>query len=86
LWAYTDAIIFDLLLTSKRTFSGAEELAFDLKNQKSATIVRETTGRGTHPVSGHAIADYLMVGVAVCEIARSSDEDELGRNRRGAGR
>jgi hypothetical protein len=61
--AYTDAIIFDLLLTSKRTFSGAEELAFDLKNQNPAKFVRETTGRGTHPVSGHTVADYLMVGV-----------------------
>jgi hypothetical protein len=61
--AYTDAVIFDLLLTSKRTFSGAEEFAFDLKNQKRATIVRETTGGGTYPVSGHAVADYFMVGV-----------------------
>jgi hypothetical protein len=51
------------VLTSKRTFSGAEEFAFDLKNQKRATIVGETTGGGAHPVSGHAVADYFMVGV-----------------------
>jgi retinol-binding protein 3 len=51
------------VLTSKRTFSGAEEFAFDLKNQKRATVVGETTGGGAHPVSGHTVADYFMVGV-----------------------
>src|SRR5260370_22752662 len=51
------------VLTSKRTFSGAEEFAFDLKNLKRATIVGETTGGGAHPVSGHTVADYFMVGV-----------------------
>jgi retinol-binding protein 3 len=51
------------VLTSKRTFSGAEEFAFDLKTQKRATIVGETTGGGAHPVSGHLVADYFMVGV-----------------------
>jgi retinol-binding protein 3 len=51
------------VLTSKRTFSGAEEFAFDLKNQKRATIIGETTGGGAHPVSGHPVADYFMVGV-----------------------
>jgi retinol-binding protein 3 len=51
------------VLTSKRTFSGAEEFAFDLKNKKRATIVGETTGGGAHPVSGYTVADYFMVGV-----------------------
>ncbi len=51
------------VLTSKQTFSGAEEFAFDLKNQKRATIVGETTGGGAHPVSGHPVGDYFMVGV-----------------------
>lgn len=51
------------VLTSKQTFSGAEEFAFDLKNQKRATIVGETTGGGAHPVSGHPVADYFNIGV-----------------------
>jgi hypothetical protein len=51
------------VLTSKRTFSGAEEFAFDLKNQKRAVIVGETTGGGAHPVSGHTVADYFRVNV-----------------------
>ncbi len=51
------------VLTSKGTFSGAEEFAFDLKNQKRATIVGEVTGGGAHPVSPHPVGDYFMVGV-----------------------
>jgi C-terminal processing protease CtpA/Prc len=50
------------VLTSEQTFSDAEEFAFDLKNQKRATIVGETTG-GAHPVSGHPVGDHFMVGV-----------------------
>jgi hypothetical protein len=51
------------VLTAARTFSGAEEFAFDLKNQKRATIVGETTGGGAHPVAPHTVADYFVVGV-----------------------
>jgi hypothetical protein len=51
------------VLTAKRTFSGAEEFTYDLKNQKRATIVGETTGGGAHPVGGHPVADYFTVGV-----------------------
>lgn len=51
------------VLTAKRTFSGAEEFAFDLQKQKRAVIVGETTGGGAHPVSGHLVADHFMVGV-----------------------
>jgi hypothetical protein len=51
------------VLTSKRTFSGAEEFAYDLQTQKRATIVGETTGGGAHPVAGHTVADYFMIGV-----------------------
>lgn len=37
------------VLTSSRTFSGAEEFAYDLQTQKRATIVGETTGGGANP-------------------------------------
>lgn len=37
------------VLTSGRTFSGAEEFSYNLKNLKRATIVGETTGGGAHP-------------------------------------
>jgi C-terminal processing protease CtpA/Prc len=51
------------VLTAKRTFSGAEEFAYNLKNLKRATIVGETTGGGAHPVSGHRIDERFMIGV-----------------------
>jgi hypothetical protein len=51
------------VLTSKKTFSGAEEFSYNLKNLKRATIIGETTGGGAHPVSGHRIDDHFMIGV-----------------------
>ena len=51
------------VLTSKRTFSGAEEFTYDLKNLKRATIVGETTGGGAHTVSGHRLGEHFMIGV-----------------------
>ncbi len=51
------------VLTSKHTFSGAEEFCYNLKNLKRATIIGETTGGGAHPVSGHRIDDHFMIGV-----------------------
>jgi len=51
------------VLTAHRTFSGAEEFTNDLKTQKRATIVGETTGGGAHPVAGHRIDDHFMIGV-----------------------
>jgi retinol-binding protein 3 len=51
------------VLTSRRTFSGAEEFSYNLKNLKRATIVGETTGGGAHPVSGQRIDDHFTIGV-----------------------
>jgi retinol-binding protein 3 len=51
------------VLTSKNTFSGAEEFSYNLKNLKRATIVGETTGGGAHPVSPHPIDDHFVIGV-----------------------
>lgn len=51
------------VLTSKSTFSGAEEFTYNLKNLKRATIVGETTGGGAHPIDGRRIDDHFMIGV-----------------------
>jgi retinol-binding protein 3 len=51
------------VLTSKMTFSGAEEFSYNLKNLKRATIVGETTGGGAHPVADHRIDDHFTIGV-----------------------
>ncbi|HEX2162516.1 MAG TPA: S41 family peptidase, partial [Thermoanaerobaculia bacterium] len=46
------------VLTSRRTFSAAEEFTYNLRNLERATIVGETTGGGAHPVEAHAIEGY----------------------------
>ena len=51
------------VLTSQKTFSGGEEFTFDLKTQKRATIVGETTGGGAHPVEGMPAGDHFTIGV-----------------------
>jgi C-terminal processing protease CtpA/Prc len=51
------------VLTSKRTFSGAEEFCYDLKNLKRATIVGETTGGGAHPTAGKRLDDHFMIAI-----------------------
>ena len=45
------------VLTSRNTFSAAEEFTYDLKNLNRATVVGETTGGGAHPVELHYLRD-----------------------------
>jgi hypothetical protein len=45
------------VLTSKRTFSGGEECAYDFQTQKRATLVGEVTGGGANPGDEIAIAE-----------------------------
>ena len=51
------------VLTSSRTFSGAEEFTYNLKHLKRATVVGETTGGGAHLVGGRRINNYFGIGV-----------------------
>jgi len=51
------------LLTSSRTFSGAEQFAYDLKVLKRATLVGETTGGAAHAGRFHRIDDHFGIGI-----------------------
>ncbi len=49
------------ILTSARTFSGAEEFTYNMKNLKRATVIGETTGGGAHPTNTMIVQhDYLL--------------------------
>jgi hypothetical protein len=49
------------ILTSKRTFSAAEEFTYNLKNLERATVVGETTGGGAHPGGMVRLADHFAM-------------------------
>lgn len=66
------------VLTSKRTFSGAEEFTYNLKNLKRATIIGETTGGGAHPGGGFRINEhfgmFVPTGRAISPITKTNWE------------
>ncbi|WRZ88524.1 S41 family peptidase [Streptomyces sp. NBC_01007] len=53
------------VLTSGRTFSGAEELAYDLQQLGRAVVVGERTGGGAHPREGWTVHPHLEATVPV---------------------
>lgn len=73
---YMDKPIY--VLTSNRTFSGAEEFSYNLKNLKRAMIVGETTGGGANPGGGFRIGEHFEVfiptGRAVSPITKTNWE------------
>jgi hypothetical protein len=51
------------VLTSARTFSGAEAFAYDLQTTKRATIVGEVTGGGAHPTGPVSLDEHFVLMV-----------------------
>jgi hypothetical protein len=54
------------ILTSRRTFSAPEALAYDMQALKRATIVGETTGGGGHGTTVYRITDHFSVSIPFC--------------------
>lgn len=49
------------ILTSARTFSGAEEFSYNMQNLKRGTVIGETTGGGAHPTDMKIVQnDYIL--------------------------
>lgn len=73
---YLDKEVY--ILTSKRTFSAAEEFSYNLKNLKRATIVGETTGGGAHPGTSFRLHDhfsaFISTGRAISPITKTNWE------------
>jgi C-terminal processing protease CtpA/Prc len=60
---YLDRPIY--VLTSASTFSGAEEVAYDLKALGRATIVGETTRGGAHPSEVVSLGEHIELRLPV---------------------
>lgn len=73
---FTDRDIY--VLTSSRTFSGAEEFTYNLKNLKRATIIGETTGGGANPGGMVRLSDhfgaFIPMGRAINPITKTNWE------------
>jgi C-terminal processing protease CtpA/Prc len=58
---YLDRPVY--VLTSDMTFSGGEELCYNLQAQGRAVLIGETTRGGAHPTDGFPITDTLEITV-----------------------
>jgi len=67
------------ILTSKRTFSAAEALAYDLQALKRATIVGEVTGGGANPFEYRSVHPHFALSLpekrSVNPITRTNWQD-----------
>lgn len=66
------------VITSNRTFSGAEEFSYNMQTQKRATIVGQTSGGGANPGGTRGINENLSVfiptGMAINPITKTNWE------------
>jgi len=76
---YLDRPVY--VLTSHRTFSGGEELCYNLQAVKRAELIGETTGGGAHPTRAYPVSP--AVGIAI-PFARSVNP-VTGSNWQGTG-
>jgi Peptidase family S41/N-terminal domain of Peptidase_S41 in eukaryotic IRBP len=51
------------VLTGPRTFSGGEELCYNLQALGRAELIGETTGGGAHPTRGYPISRAVHIGI-----------------------
>lgn len=69
------------VLISKRTFSAAEALAYDLQALERATIVGEPSGGGAHPFEYHRIHPHFVLW----SVTQRSINPITGQNWQGTG-
>lgn len=66
------------VLTSRRTFSGAEEFSYNMLTQKRATLVGEVTGGGANPGGGARLNErfviFIPTGRAINPITKTNWE------------
>jgi hypothetical protein len=66
------------VLTSRRTFSGGEEFAYNLKTRKRATIIGEVSGGGANPGGGYPLPGgfgiFIPTGRAINPVTNTNWE------------
>lgn len=66
------------VLTSRRTFSGAEEFSYNIQTQQRGTLIGETTGGGANPGGvtriGDRFAIFIPTGRAINPITKTNWE------------
>ena len=58
------------VLVSPKTFSAAEELAYDLQTSKRAVVIGQKTGGGAHPIKNYVLDDHLYISIPQRETLR----------------
>ena len=58
---YVDRPVY--VLTSSHTFSGGEELCYNLQALGRAELIGETTGGGAHPTRGFPVSSAVIIGI-----------------------
>ncbi len=51
------------VLTSRSSFSGAEQFCYDLRNLRRATIIGERTGGAAHPTRNRRLSDHFLIAM-----------------------
>lgn len=66
------------VLTSRRTFSGGEEFAYDIQTQKRGVLIGETTGGGANPGDMFPVIDdfgiFIPTGRAINPVTKTNWE------------
>lgn len=65
-------------LTSRLTFSGAEDFAFGLQRTKRATIVGDVSGGGAHPTASYNVGQGFVANIPIARAPVEADWEGIG--------
>lgn len=66
------------ILTSNRTFSGAEDFTYGMQQTNRATIVGDTTGGGAHPTGPVSVGQGFVAGIPLGCAPKGKDWEGTG--------
>jgi hypothetical protein len=66
------------ILTSRLTFSGAEDFAFGLQRTKRAKIVGDASGGGAHPTESYDVGQGFVANIPIARAPVEADWEGIG--------